>query len=242
MPIDIPLYFLRDLMVCIVLSPILAFLVRRFPAPVLVTLFVLAVLPDVTVGIVLKSSILFSFTFGIFLALNQRKLDALDRYARPGTLLMLAAALLLSVALYMTGPGFPWIFDLARNTLAIIGSAGFWLMSSLVIRSKIGQRLAATGSLSFWIFCAHYPILMVMWMVWNRLADDRIYPVFYLGAVALTLAILVASKAFFSHRLPAVYEVLTGSRGRKAKLAQGGRASNSNGVSAQKSLMTQRKR
>jgi succinoglycan biosynthesis protein ExoH len=218
LPINIPLYFLRDLIVCIILSPVLAALVRRAPAPTLIALFLLAILPDVELVVVLKKSILFSFTFGIFLALNGRDLKALDQFAVAGTLAMLAAAVLLSFALYMTGPDFPWALDLARNTLSIVGAGGFWLVSALVVKSRIGQRLAATGSLSFWIFCAHYPLLVLMWMVWKRAGTNELYPLFYILAIITSFVILAATNLFVSRRIPSLYEVLTGSRGRKARL------------------------
>ncbi|WP_405029305.1 acyltransferase [Neorhizobium sp. SHOUNA12A] len=218
LPINIPLYFLRDLIVCILLSPILAVLVRRFPAATLGVLFLLAITPMLTVGIVLKKSILFSFTLGIFLALYQVDLKSADRFAGPGTAVMLAAAVLLSIGLYWTGPDFPWPLDMARNALSILGAGGFWLMSAIVIRSWIGQRLAATGSLSFWMFCAHYPLLVLMWMVWNRVAGDDLYPLFYGVAAVASFVILVVSNRLVSHRMRGLYEVLTGSRGRKAKL------------------------
>jgi len=230
-PVDIPLYFLRDLVVCIALSPILAFFVRKAAVPTLVILFVVAILPDLTLFIVLKKSILFSFTFGIFLALNRIDLSALDRFAVPGTALVVAAAVLLSIALYQTGPDYSWSLELLRNALSIIGAGGFWLMSALAIRSTLGKRLAATGSLSFWIFCAHYPLLVVMWMVWNRIAGDQLYPLFYVGAISSALVILVISNALVSRLMPGLYQTLTGSRGRKAKLAQT-QNSNSSGHSA----------
>ena len=229
LPIDIPLYFLRDLIVCILLSPILAFLVRRFPAPTLCVLFLLAILPGLTLFIVLKKTILFSFTLGIFRALNRVDLKALDRFAGIGTAAMFAAAVALSIAQYYTGPDFPWSVDLARNALSMAGAFGFWLLSAMVIRSAIGRRLANTGSLSFWIFCAHYPLLVGMWMVWNRVMGDAAYPVFYLGAVAASFVILVASNNLVSRHMSGVYEVLTGSRGRKAKLAAAQKSQSSAG-------------
>ncbi len=230
LPIDIPLYFLRDLIVCILLSPILAFLVRRLPAPTLGILFLLAILPGFTLVIVLKKTILFSFTFGVFLALNRVDLKTFDRFAGVGTIAMLAAAVLLSIAQHRTGPDFPWAVDLARNALSMVGIGGFWLLSALLIRSSAGQRLANTGSLSFWIFCAHYPLLVLMWMVWNRVAGDAGYPVFYLGAVVASLVILVASNLFVSRTMPGLYEVLTGSRGRRAKLAAALKSASSAGL------------
>ncbi|MGK9052780.1 acyltransferase family protein [Neorhizobium petrolearium] len=229
LPINIPLYFLRDLVVCILLSPVLAILVRRYPAPTLGVLFVVAILPEVTLGIVLKKSILFSFTFGIFLALNRLDLKALDRFSVAGTAAILAAAAGLSIGLYRTGPDFPWVLDLARNTLSIVGAGGFWLMSAFAIRSSIGQRLASTGSLSFWIFCAHYPLLVLMWMVWNRAAGDAAYPLFYAIAIGASFIILPATNLFVSRTLPGLYEVLTGSRGRKAKLSAAAKSYSSAG-------------
>ncbi|MFB9949552.1 acyltransferase [Rhizobium puerariae] len=243
LPVDIPLYFLRDLVVCIILSPVLAFLVRRYAALTLAILFVLAILPDLTLGIVLKKSILFSFTLGIFLALNRQDLKALDRFAAAGTVGMLAAAVLLSVGLYRTGPNFPWGLDLARNALSILGAGGFWLLSAFVIRLRIGQRLAATGSLSFWIFCAHYPLLVLMWMVWNRMAGEGQYPLFYIGSVVASFVILTASNLLVSRRMPAFYEVLTGSRGRKAKLSAAAKSYSSAGSASNgKPAMTQQQR
>lgn len=218
LPVNVPLYFLRDLIVCIVLSPILAFLVRRYAAPTLVILFLLAILPELTLGIVLKKSILFSFTFGIFLALNRLDLKALDRFSAVGTIAVLAAAILLSIGLYRTGPDFPWALDLARSTLSIVGAGGFWLMSAFAIRSWIGRRLAGTGSLSFWIFCAHYPLLVVMWMVWNRAVGAEQYPLFYVSSIVASFVILTTSNFVVSRAMPGFYEILTGSRGRKAKL------------------------
>jgi succinoglycan biosynthesis protein ExoH len=220
LPLDIPLYFLRDLIVCILLSPVLAFLVRRAALPTLAILFVVAILPDVMLAIVLKKSILFSFTFGIFIALRGADLKALDRFALPGTIATVLSAAALSLPLYRTGPDFPWAIDLVLNILAIVGAFGFWMISAIAIKSRLGQRLAGTGSLSFWIFCAHYPLLMGMWMVWKRVGPADAYPLFYAGSIALTLFILVVSNHLIARLLPPLYQALTGSRGRQEKLAQ----------------------
>ena len=222
-PLNLPLYFLRDLLVCILLSPILALLVQRSPKLTCGLLFAIAIIPDVTIGIVLKKSILFSFTFGIYLALHRIDTKALDRHAAAGIGLTLAAAAVLSIGLYRYGPDFPFWLDLARNVLSIAGALGFWLLSALLIRVRAGQRLAATGSLSFWIFCGHYPLLVVLWMIWNRTGGDpAIYSYFYIGAVLATFTILAVSNRFVSNRAPALYRILTGSRGARPTLRPAG--------------------
>lgn len=223
-PINLPLYFLRDLFVCVLISPILAYFVQRAPVTTCSLLFVLAILPDVTIGLVLKKSILFSFTFGIFLALHRIDVKTMDRYAPLGVTVTIAASAMLALGLYQTGPNFTFWLDLARNTLSIVGAAGFWLLSALLIRTALGQRLANTGSLSFWVFCGHFPVLILLWMMWNRIAGDALYPLFYLGAVTLTFAVLIVSNALASRYLPGLYTVLTGSRARKSASQQTSRA------------------
>ncbi|WP_156461997.1 acyltransferase [Rhizobium sp. Leaf311] len=213
-PLNVPLYFLRDLFVCILLSPILAFLVRRYAWATLGVLLVITAWPEVTLFIVQKKSILFSFTLGIALALYKIDLKALDAHAVKITAAVLGASAILATALYFTGPDFPFELELLRNLLAVFGAMGLWASSSLLIRSKAGKRLSETGSLSFWIFCAHYPLLVMMWMVWNRGGPD-FYPAFYLGAVALSFIILVISNAQVRSKLPKLYAVLTGSRSDK---------------------------
>jgi succinoglycan biosynthesis protein ExoH len=215
-PVNLPLYFLRDLLVCILLSPLLAFLVRRAPAMTLGVLFAVAVFPTLDTGLVLKHSILFSFTLGIFFALYRVDLKALDGQAPVVFGVLLVVSALLAEAMRRTGPDYPVIVNIARNALSILGVIGFWLLSAPLVRTSFGQTLSRTGSLSFWMFCAHYPLLVVMWMVWNRVADASLYPIFYVAAVLLTFAAVILSNRLALTWLPGVYGVLTGNRGRKS--------------------------
>jgi succinoglycan biosynthesis protein ExoH len=98
-----------------------------------------------------------------------------------------------------------------RSLTAIGGIFGAWALSALLIRTAPGQALSRLGGLSFWIFCAHYPLLILFWMVWNRL-DSPDYPLFYAASPFLALAILVASDAAARRWLPGLQAILTGRR------------------------------
>lgn len=209
-PLNLPLYFLRDLFVCILLSPILAFLVGRAPLLTLACLLLLAAWP-VSIGIVLRNSILFSFSFGIYLSLYRVDVTIMDRYAAVIGPAFIALAALLATAAYMTGPGLPLWLEVCRNLMVLVGIPGFWALSAILIRSRVGQSLAGTGGLSFWIFCAHYPLLFCLWVLWNRGGSD-LYPVFYLLAVGSALLLLPLTNGMARHALPTFYNLLTGSR------------------------------
>lgn len=214
-PINLPLYFLRDLFVCILLSPLLAAAIRRYPAAVLAVLFMLAVLPA-PLGIVLRNSILFSFSTGIWLALNRADLKSLDPYAGPvaGGFLFLSG--ILAALLYWNGPDFPMWLEISRNVMIIFGIPGFWAIAALLVRTGPGLSLSRTGGLSFWIFCGHYPLLLLLWMIWNRAGAEQ-YPLFYSGAAVLTFAVLFLTNSLTRQAMPGLHRILTGSRTAKAE-------------------------
>jgi succinoglycan biosynthesis protein ExoH len=210
-PINIPLYFLRDLLLCLLLSPLIAMAVLRYPRTVLALMLAYAVLP-LPNGIFLKKSILFGFSFGVYAALHRVDIRRLDRFAGPVALGVLAMAVLLSLALYTFGPDFPAWLDMLRSLTAIAGIFGAWALSALIVRTRPGEALARLGGLSFWIFCAHYPLLILFWMLWNRLGSAAAYPLFYAASPVLALALLVASHAAARRFLPALHAILTGRR------------------------------
>ncbi|MGJ7041535.1 succinoglycan biosynthesis protein ExoH [Shinella sp. BE166] len=209
-PINIPLYFLRDLLLCLLLSPLIALAIRHYPRTVLALMLAYAVLP-LPNGIFLKKSILFGFSFGVAMALHRVDIKRLDRFAAPVVAAVLAMAVALSLALYAFGPEFPAWLDMLRSLAAIAGIFGAWALSALLIRTNAGQALSRMGGLSFWIFCGHYPLLILFWMVWNRLGIAD-YPLFYAASPILALAILVATHSAARRFLPSLHAILTGRR------------------------------
>lgn len=209
-PINIPLYFLRDLLLCLLLSPLIALAVQRYPRTVLMLMLAYAVLP-LPNGIFLKKSILFGFSFGVCAALHRIDIKRMDRFAVPVVLAVLAMAMLLSLALYANGPEFPAWLDMLRSLSAIAGIFGAWALSALLNRTRAGQALSRLGGLSFWVFCGHYPLLILFWMVWNRLGIPD-YPLFYAASPLLALAVLVATHAAARRFLPSLHATLTGRR------------------------------
>lgn len=209
-PINLPLYFLRDLLLCIALSPLLGQLVMRFPHLTLALFLAYAVLPVPSL-IFLKKSILFGFSLGICTALHQLDVKRLDDHAVPITLAMATVSLLLAGGLCATGPEYPLWLEMLRNLTAIAGILGAWALSSLLVRTRFGTRLASASGLSFWIFCGHYPLLMLLWMAWNR-TNAFSYPLFYLVAPLLTLVFLIATHSLVKRAAPGLHAVLTGNR------------------------------
>ncbi|HEV7310790.1 acyltransferase [Ensifer sp.] len=210
MPINLPLYFLRDLLLCIVLSPVLGWLIKRYPMQTLGVLMAYAVLPFPT-WIFLKKSILFGFGAGIYLSLHRIDIRRMDRFAWQISAVFLIAAVLLSLLLYPFGPNFPVWLDMLRNLIALSGIVGSWAISALLVKTQAGMFLGRGSGLSFWIFCTHFPLLVLLWMIWNRMGFGY-YPAFYSTAPFFTIAVLALSYALARAWFPGVTGFLTGSR------------------------------
>ena len=97
-PINMPLYFLRDLMICMLLAPVLAAAIKRYPLPTLAILMIYAVLP-MPDGIFLRRSIPFGFSCGIYAAIHTVDVRMFDKHAPAIAAVSLAASALLATAL-----------------------------------------------------------------------------------------------------------------------------------------------
>ncbi|MBC2773153.1 acyltransferase [Rhizobium sp. AQ_MP] len=209
-PVNLPLYFLRDLLLCLALSPVIGHLVARYPRTTLLLFLAYAVLP-VPSGIFLKKSILFGFSLGAFAALHQVDVQRLDAHARPVITVVGLASVMLAAGLYATGPQYPQWLDVSRDLVSMSGIFGAWALSGLLIQTRLGSRLGTGSGLSFWIFCAHYPLLVALWMIWNR-TEGVPYLAFYILAPIVTIAVLLASHALLNHLAPGILAILTGNR------------------------------
>lgn len=224
-PINLPLYFLRDLLLCILLSPLIGFLVKRYPVIMIGALLAYVVLPMPNL-IFLKKSVVLGFSTGAALAIHNADIRRLDRYAMPIVAAVLMAALAVFVCLFMTGPDdHPLWLDVAYGLITVIGGLGAWELTRLLRDTRLGRALiAAPGGLSFWIFCAHYPILMTGWMTWQKF-DIGPYPLFYIVALPVTFCLLLVSHNLVIRWLPGLYGVMTGQRstGRRHSTTAAGR-------------------
>ncbi len=211
-PANLPLYFLRDLLLCLALSPVIGHLVARCPRTTLLLLLAYAVLP-LPNGIFLKKSILFGFSLGTFAALHQIDVRRLDAHAKLVVLAVGLASVILAAGLYATGPQYPQWLDILRGLVSMSGIFGAWALSGLLIRTRLGSQLGTGSGLSFWIFCAHYPLLVALWMIWNR-TEGVPYLAFYILAPIVTIAVLFVSHALLKQLAPSILAILTGNRAR----------------------------
>jgi succinoglycan biosynthesis protein ExoH len=217
-PLDLPLYFLRDLFVCFLLSPVLGRLLARHP---IATLAVVAgvVFSEAELGFLLRPDILLSFAIGSALAIHRVDVGRWDACAPAVAGGFLAAGLALAVLL---AAGYREALGSDRITQALIpvGIAGFWSLSAVLERSRFGRMLARAGRYSFLVFCIHYPLMMLEWMAWQHLPLG--YPLFYVLAPVSSLAAGIAVWHLLRRRAPTLLALIDGGCGGSPRVRRDG--------------------
>lgn len=210
-PINYPLWFLRDLLVVFLLSPVLLLFFKEAPGVGLVALFALwaglSPMPYSYWGD------FFAFYLGGYLARTRLPLEGVSWWQRAGTFLFigLTTILVFHQALGITD-------ETARQLLfkcnLVLGLACFWRVSGFAcIRDS--AMLHRMGRHSFFVYLAHEPTLSVLQSrllaVW-RPAGDAQQMAFYWGS-GLAVILFLWGLAEVLHRfLPLPYALITGAR------------------------------
>ncbi|MEE9319692.1 MAG: acyltransferase [Granulosicoccus sp.] len=193
------LSFLRDLFVCILLSPLLVFVLRRAAIPVLVALAFLY-LADIETFVILRPLVLFAFAIGLHLALSHARMELLDD-AWPLWLLLSAVATI-SLLLYNGGAmsGLDEIFqrfglDTKESFLyplsRVFGALAIWTVLSRLVGTRWQGWIESMTPYLFAAYCSHYLMLTLMWFgLWQpAFGSDRFYMVWFLAAPLVTMLV-----------------------------------------------------
>ena len=156
-PAVVPLWFLRDLFVCVLLVPVLLYGLKRQPLLAMAALVAFTLFGE-PLMILQRPSLLLFFGLGMWLRVAGRDEAAIDRIAKP-----LAWGLIVMVAVYLTirigrisiaemDEGLRTTLDgLLRITMA----AAFWRLTEVVRRSSLAEFATWLEPYTFFIFCSH---------------------------------------------------------------------------------------
>jgi succinoglycan biosynthesis protein ExoH len=203
-PLNYPLYFLRDLIVLVALAPVLGWLLRRRPRTGMVLVGLVFGL-GLDGWLVLRDASAVMFYLGGWLALAQGELTAADRWALPCA----AALCLLCVA--------TMVLRLDDNT-CLVYAAPFliWPAVSLLKGTALWAWALRTSRYSFFVFLAHAPLLELLYQGWLALHPYAAIPyeLFWVAAPLLTIAVLIALYHAALRMAPRAFNAAIGARAR----------------------------
>ncbi|PID60098.1 MAG: hypothetical protein CSB44_11390 [Gammaproteobacteria bacterium] len=218
--------FLRDLFVCVLLSPLLLVGLSRAPILLLLAMAVLyLVVHDGSAVIILRPLILFAFSIGMLLALRGAYLRRLDRYRVFWIIGALVAAFLI---LLSNGGGFPEVdarfadvglsfreavlYPLSR----LFGSLAVWTCLPFLFGTWLQRVFDKLMPYLFATFCSHYLLLTLVWFgAWQPLfgaEESGLFILWFLVAPALSLLLAYGFVNVVVMLWPSLAVLITGGR------------------------------
>jgi len=214
MPIDAPLWFVRELMVVVLLSPLIYWIIRRLKiyAVLLWGILAYAISPFLIASLggyipmVLNACLFFSW--GAFYSINKHDIVIEMRKLKAAPVIYV---LLVLADTYMNG-----LYDPVHYAAIPFGAiADFIIMSYLLEKGIVkGNRFLAESS--FFVFAMH---MLFMWelgkavFVFLHLSNEPLTLLFFFfGNVTLTILICLGAYVLLKHYFPSLHRLLTGGR------------------------------
>ncbi len=208
-PIAYHFWFIRDLMLLILLSPVLAVIVRFAPIPFLAVVYLCWVSDSWPVYMPAAVGVLF-FSAGAMFGIKEQSLFAFDRFGI--ALILLYLPMLLADVIWYEA----WFNNYLHRTGLILGVLVALYSTRLMVRiSWLCRALVGLSGASFFVYAAHEPLLGVVRMLaYSFVPLDGAFTVLtlYLIIPVLVMGVLVGCHHLLAIVCPRPLGVVTGGR------------------------------
>ncbi len=156
-PVDVPLWFLRDLFVCCLLSPLLCIGLRRLPVVTILLLVAYTVFGE-DLLILQRPQLLLFFGLGMWLRIAGTDAQAIDRMAwalTAGLVVMAAVFLTIRVERILLSEMDQTLRLVLDTLLRITMAGGFWVLTAVTRHSALATVCIRLEPYAFFLFCSH---------------------------------------------------------------------------------------
>lgn len=210
LPVAYQFWFVRDLMLLVLLSPIVYFLaagrVRLLALPLLSGLYLAGLWNLPWPGL----EATFFFFLGVYLSLQRVDVNRVDAYGK-----LLAAAFAVALVVYTAAHQVqPW----SHGLVVLLGVPTAWWVAGLLARgdSSLKHGLLHAAEASFFVYAAHEPLLTILRKVAYatlRPQNGALVLGLYFLIPVLVIAITLALFALLKRIAPTPLKIISGNRG-----------------------------
>lgn len=201
LPLNYPTHFLRDLFALALVAPVLGLFLRK--SPYLGLAAVVAVYwYNLDGAYLLRESMLLAFYIGGMAAVlkwNLRRLDPVAPFMLIGLLAMATAIAVFKIQ--------------NREWFALVSPLFVWPCISLIANTRFGALLHRHSKASFFTFLAHGPVLIGVWLLFQKFSGSVPYPVFWFVTPMVVVVGCALAHRLFWHATPRLAQIALGDRG-----------------------------
>lgn len=196
-PLDVPLWFLRDLFVCCLFSPVLYVALKRFPVTTIVLLVVYTLFGE-GLYVLQRPQLMLFFAMGIWLRIAGTGMPEIDRTSRLlciGLVVMAALFLTLRIERILLGEMNDPLRLSLDTLLRITMAAGFWLLTEMIRKSPFADGFMRLEPYAFFLFCSHAILFHFAAIILRRFFGDYGSDLFPITFFALPCLAVVGAVA-----------------------------------------------
>jgi succinoglycan biosynthesis protein ExoH len=219
-PVGFQFWFVRDLFVSALISPVLLILLRRAPYMGMIILGG-AWLTGFDLWIFFRADVVFFFYLGGFVRLTGARLEVGRKatWALLGIYIVLVTLRTLAPAVVdMEGHRPEWLTG-ATRAMRLVGVLACWGLFLQLAPTRWGGIAARYGGLAFFLHAIHFPLLaeIKLWL-WHRVPTetDVWMVVHYVASVAITVAIGLSLGWLMARHMPRLFAMMNGGRALQA--------------------------
>lgn len=205
------LWFVRDLFVMVLLSPLIYIMVKRIPV---IYFLLLEIFYMYFLSVINVSSIM-SFSIGVLIALYYKNILYKSVDSKTTVVLVILWLLLCGIIVYLEPMLNIYQFVYFQQFIIYIGIISVWLIYDKVykyIPEKIFKSSILT--MSFWIFLTHEPVLTVIKKLMLKFIGNDNSSIFFIYMIApiITVLFVLLIGILMRKYLKTVYSILVGGR------------------------------
>ncbi|MEP9399382.1 acyltransferase [Mesorhizobium sp. KR2-14] len=204
-PLVVPLWFLRDLFVCCLLSPVLHVALTRTPIATILALVALTLFGE-DFYLLQRPQLLLFFGLGMWLRLAAADEAKIDRIARPlafGLIAMAAIFLTIRVERVLLAEMDETLRLTLDTLLRVTMAAGFWWATEAIRRSPLAEPLMRFEPYAFFLFCSHAILFNFGGIIFRRFFGNYgsdLFPITFfalpcLAAIAAIVGLQIISRS-----------------------------------------------
>lgn len=169
-PLDVPLWFLRDLFICSLLSPLLLFGLRRFALPT-IALLVAYTLFGEDLYLLQRPQLMLFFGLGMWLRVAGSSAGFIDRLALAltvGLVAMIAVFITIRVERILLSEMDAVLRLTLDTSLRVTMAGGFWALTGLIRHAGLAPTFSRLEPYAFFLFCSHAILFNFAGIVFRR--------------------------------------------------------------------------
>jgi len=212
-PLAFQFWFVRDLFLTVLLSPILWLFLKRIPFTAAFALGVVWVV-NYDLEIFFRPDVLLFFYLGGLI--RSKRIDV--GVSQKATILFVVAYLLIVVARAMA----PYVVDeptpvlgAMTRAMRLVGVVACWGVFLRLADSNWGEKVARWGPFAFFLYATHFPLMAeIKLLLWHLKPEvnDFWMVAHYLLSVALTILVCLGVGVLLARHAPNAFTLLNGGR------------------------------